>query len=106
MQNSNILNLAMPNIQVLKFYFPIKESTIAQLECLTVETLIQVIKRQKNTVNKILLLYKAQWRSSNKLCPLLCVLSPTAAILFCVLVFRQEYIMTREEDLKIDCVGH
>ena len=50
----------MPNIQVLKFYFPIKESTIAKLECLTVETLIQVIKRQKNTVNKILLLYKAQ----------------------------------------------
>ena len=45
----------MSNMQVLKFYFPIKESTIAQLECLTVDTLIQVMQRQENTVNKILL---------------------------------------------------
>ena len=45
----------MSNMQVLKFYFPIKESTIAQLECLTVDTLIQVMERQENTVNKILL---------------------------------------------------
>ena len=29
-------------MQVLKFYFPVKESTIAQLECLTIDTLIQV----------------------------------------------------------------
>ena len=42
MQNCKLLQLAMPNMQVLKFYFPVKESTIAQLECLTVDTVIQV----------------------------------------------------------------
>ena len=41
----------MPNMQVLKFYFPIKESTIAQLECLTIDT----GQWQGNTVNEILL---------------------------------------------------
>ena len=38
MQNCKLLESAMPNMQVLKFYFPVKESTIAQLECLTVDT--------------------------------------------------------------------
>ena len=42
MQNCKLLELAMPNMQVLKFYFPVKGSTIAKLECLTVDTLIQV----------------------------------------------------------------
>ena len=55
MQNCKILKLEMPNVQVLKFYFPIKESSTAQLELLTVDTLIQVMQRQENTVNKILL---------------------------------------------------
>ena len=45
----------MLNMQVLKFYFPVKASIIAQLECLTVDTLIQVMQRQENTVNIILL---------------------------------------------------
>ena len=38
MQTCKLLEPAMPNMQVLKFYFPVKESTIAQLECLTVDT--------------------------------------------------------------------
>ena len=42
----------MPNKHILKFYFPVKESTIAQLQCLTVDTLIHC-QRQVNTVNKI-----------------------------------------------------
>ena len=49
-----LLQLAMPNMQVLKFYFPIKERTIAQLEFLTVDK-IDTGQRQENTVNKILL---------------------------------------------------
>ena len=44
----------MPNMQVLKFYFPIKERTISQLEFLTVDK-IDTGQRQENTVNKILL---------------------------------------------------
>ena len=46
MLNCKMLELAMPSMQVLKFYFPIKESTIAQLEYLTVNTLIQVKGRK------------------------------------------------------------
>ena len=46
MQNCKLLELAMPNMQVLKFSFPVKESTIAQHECLTVDTLIQVKGRE------------------------------------------------------------
>ena len=48
----------MPNMQVLKFYFPVKESAIAQLECLTVDTFTSLDtgrQRQENAaLSKIL----------------------------------------------------
>ena len=56
MLNCKMLELAMPSMQVLKFYFPTKESTVAQLECLTVDTLIQVKGRKILYINKILLI--------------------------------------------------